>query len=82
MEEFIEKKKKSSTSSYNIKRMFKGMVGSDMNEILERQRLQAAFVKNLTPAERIRFKEELREQKYQEYLDKEGVNASEIIANK
>jgi len=82
MEDYISKKKESSMSSYNIKKAFKGIVGAEMDDVTDRQKMIQDFVKNLTPEERKQMKEEIREAKYKEYLKRKGVTASHEIAAK
>ena len=82
LDEYIASKKESSISSYGIKKRFKGFIGQEMDEIKERQKLLEGFVKSLDKDERIQLKQEMKEAKYQKYLESKKVDASFDIARK
>ena len=69
-------------SSYGIKKRFKGFIGQEMDEIAERQKLMQNFVKSLSPEERIQLKQELKEQKYKQYLENNKTDVQFDITKK
>ncbi|CAI2368575.1 unnamed protein product [Moneuplotes crassus] len=82
MDNFIERKQKSATSAYNLKKLFKGVVRSETHETLERHKLMSDFVKTLTPEERILLKQQIRESKYQQDQRKRSGAAMDRIIGK
>lgn len=82
MEKFIKQKQESKTSMYSMKKAFKGIIGSKMNELEDMQKLKKQFVENLTLEERKQLKDELKESKYQQYLENKEKNVTHDIASR
>lgn len=82
MDNFIERKQKSATSAYNLKKLFKGAIRSETHETLERHKLMEDFVKTLSPEERILLKQQIRESNYQKDQRKRSGAAMDRIIGK